>query len=191
MSDSPDYSGGVASTLLLGVDLQPTFLSIMPAGGQPLLRRCHLAVRAAAGLGMRVAFTEQRPDRLGGTETSLVSAAPAAAPRWAKSAFSAYGDPVIRAALGASDIEHLLICGLETPVCIYQTVIDALGSGTAVTVLSDAVAGRRPDDARVSLEALVRAGANVLPVETVFYALLQDSAHPFFKAYTQLVKDHA
>jgi len=190
MSDAPNGSDGVASTLLLGVDLQPTFLSIMPAGGQPLLRRCHLAVRAAAGLGMRVAFTEHPPDRLGGTETSLVSAAPAAT-RWAKSAFSAYGDPVIRTALGASDIEHLLICGLETPVCIYQTVIDALGSGTAVTVLSDAVAGRRPDDARVCLEALVRAGANVLPVETVFYALLQDSAHPFFKAYTQLVKDHA
>lgn len=191
MSDGTDFSAGVASTLLLGVDLQPTFLAIMPGGGQPLLRRCALAVRAATGLGMRVAFTEQRPERLGGTEASLLSGAPAGAPRWAKSAFSAYGDPVIRAALGAPDIEHLLICGLETPVCVYQTVIDALAVGTAVTVLSDAVAGRRPEDARVCLEAMIRAGANVLPVETVFYALLQDSTHPFFKAYTQLVKDHA
>ena len=191
MSDGSDSGGGIASTLLLGIDLQPVFLAAMPGGGQPVLRRCQLAVRAAAGLGMRVAFTEQRPERLGGTEASLLSCAPENAPRWAKSAFSAYGDPVIRAALGAPDIEHLLICGLETPICVYQTVIDALGSSTAVTVLSDAVAGRRPDDARGCLEALVRAGANVLPVETVFYALLQDSAHPFFKTYTQLVKDHA
>lgn len=190
---NPELSSteGIGTTLLLCVDVQSPFLAVMPGSGQPLLRRCQLAIGAAAGLGMRVAFTEQRPDRLGGTDASLLARAPADAPRWPKSAFSAYGDPVIRAALGASDIEHLLLCGLETPVCVYQTALDALGSGTAVTILSDAVAGRRPDDSRVCLEALIRAGAAVLPVETVFYALLQDSAHPFFKAYTQLVKDHA
>ncbi|MBM3872496.1 MAG: isochorismatase family protein [Verrucomicrobia bacterium] len=191
MSPDEPASDAVASTLLLGVDLQPAFLAVMPGGGKPLLRRCELALRSAVGLGMRVAFTEQRPDRLGGTDAALLAHAPVDAPRWAKSSFSAYGDPVIRAALGAPDLEHLLLCGLETPVCVYQTAIDALGAGTAVTVLSDAVGARRPDDARVCLEALIRAGAHVLPVETVFYALLQDSTHPFFKAYTQLVKDHA
>ena len=57
-----------------------------------------------------------------------------------------------------------------------------------MTILSDAVGARRPDDARVCLDALARSGAHVLPAETVFYALLHDVAHPFFKAYTQLVK---
>jgi hypothetical protein len=37
----------------------------------------------------------------------------------------------------------------------------------------------------------VRAGAHVLPAETVFYALLRDVGHPFFRAYTQLVKLYA
>jgi hypothetical protein len=57
-------------------------------------------------------------------------------------------------------------------------------------VLSDAVGTRRPDDAAACLEALARAGVNVLPSETVFYAMLHDVNHPFFKAYTQLVKSH-
>jgi hypothetical protein len=60
-----------------------------------------------------------------------------------------------------------------------------------VTILSDAVGARRPEDAQVCLDALVRAGAHVLPSETVFYALLHDVGHPFFKAYTKLVKEHA
>jgi hypothetical protein len=57
--------------------------------------------------------------------------------------------------------------------------------------LSDAVGARRPDDARVCLDSLMRAGAHVLPSETVFYALLREVGHPFFRAYTQLVKQHS
>jgi hypothetical protein len=43
----------------------------------------------------------------------------------------------------------------------------------------------------VCLDALARAGAHVLPVESVFYALLRDVKHPFFKPYTELVKSHS
>ncbi|MEO6244813.1 MAG: isochorismatase, partial [Opitutaceae bacterium] len=59
-----------------------------------------------------------------------------------------------------------------------------------VTILSDAVGARRPDDAHACLAALARAGAHVLPSETVFYAMLRDVAHPFFRSYTQLVKNY-
>jgi hypothetical protein len=66
--------------------------------------------------------------------------------------------------------------------------LDALAAGLQVTLLSDCVAARRPDDARVCMEALVRAGVHVLPSETIFYSLLHDVSNPFFKTYTQLVK---
>jgi len=52
------------------------------------------------------------------------------------------------------------------------------------------VGARRPDDAATCLAALRHAGAHVLPSETVFYALLGDARHPFFRTYTQLVKSH-
>lgn len=154
-------------------------------------RRCAFAIAAAHGLGIPVAFTEQVPAKLGATSPALLALAPGAAV-WAKQTFSALADEGIRdALLRERGVRHLLLCGIETPVCVYQTAVAALAEGIQVTLLSDALGARRPDDARRCLEALARAGAHVLPSETIFYAMLGDVVHPFFKAYTQLVKSHA
>ena len=178
-----------AGILLLCLDLQPVFLRVV-AGGDELRRRCAFAISAAAGLGLPVAFTEQVPHKLGGTEPALIALGnhPAVFP---KTSFSALGEHDIRTALlEERDVEHILLCGLETSVCVYQTAVDALAAGLQVTLLSDCVAARRTDDAAACLEALRRAGVHVLPAETVFYAMLRNVNHPFFKAFTQLVKLH-
>jgi nicotinamidase-related amidase len=176
--------------LLLGVDLQPVFLGAVVDGAR-LQRRCAFTVAAATGLGLPVAFTEQVPHKLGGTAPELLALAPGATV-FAKSTFSALADESIREALlDRIGVDHLLLCGVETPVCIYQTALAALTAGVPVTVLSDGVGARRPDDAAACLAALRHHGAHVLPAETVFYSLLRDVQHPFFKAYTQLVKAHA
>lgn len=177
-------------TLLLCIDVQPVFVRAVAEGAR-LQRRCEFAVAAATGLGLPVAFTEQVPQKLGGTAVELLAAAPGAA-IFPKDTFSALADDATRTALlEERKVEHLLLCGLETPICVYQTAIAALAEGLHVTLLSDAIGARRPDDAAACLAALRHAGAHVLPSETVFYALLRDVRHPFFKAYTQLVKSHA
>lgn len=185
-ADVPVKSGGA---VLVCVDMQPTFIRVVAEGAR-VQRRCEFAVAAARGLGLLVIFTEQVPGKLGPTAPELTALAPAA-PVLGKSTFSALGSPAIREAItGRYQAEHLLICGIETPVCVYQTAIGAIAAGLEVTILSDAVGARRADDAQVCLAALARAGAHILPAETVFYALLGDVAHPFFKPYTQLVKSH-
>lgn len=174
--------------MLLCIDMQPIFVRVV---SQPknILRRCAFSIAAAHGLGLTIAFTEQLPQKLGVTAPHLRDLAPAASV-YAKDTFSAWLHPALSEFLSTSNVGHLLICGIETPVCVYQTCLDALGSGLQVTVLSDAVDARRSDDGQMCLQALVRAGAHILPAETVFYALLQSVHHPFFKAYTQLVKTH-
>ncbi|MES2697633.1 MAG: isochorismatase family protein [Verrucomicrobiota bacterium] len=174
-------------TLLLCVDMQVPFFRVIPDVDR-LQRRCEFAISCAVGLGMPVAFTEQVPEKLGHTSPALASLAPQAS-FWGKNTFSAFADDGIRdAIIRQRNIQHILLCGIETPVCVYQTAIAALADDLNVTVLSDAVAARRNDDARVCLDALIRAGVHVLPSETVFYALLHDVGHPFFRSYTQLVK---
>lgn len=178
-----------SSALVLCVDLQPIFLNSV-VDGQNLLRRCSFVVKAAKGLGLNVAFTEQVPQKLGGTVPELLALAPEAQ-IYSKSTFSALADNGIRDTIRAMDVEHLIICGLETSVCVYQTALDALDAQLQVTILSDAVSARRADDARVCLDALrARSNVYVLPSETVFYALLQDVQHPFFKDFTKLVKEY-
>lgn len=178
----------VPGPVLLCIDLQAVFLKAIPQH-EMLVRRCALAIEAAQGLGLAVAFTEQVPQKLGATLPELCALAPQA-PQLGKAAFSALADDGIRDTLQRLNADHLLLCGLETPVCVYQTAIDAIGAGTPVTLLSDCLGARRSDDARDALEALRRAGANILPSETIFYSLLRDIHHPFFKGYTQLVKKY-
>jgi nicotinamidase-related amidase len=185
MSETP--ASGVA---LLVVDVQPTFLKAMP-DGEGCLRRCLLAASAARLLGVPVLFTEQVPAKLGPTHPDLLLAAGEGRAVFGKTAFSAFGAPGLAEALGKAEVAQLLICGLEIPVCVYQTAMDALREGLGVTILADAVTGRRSEDGRNCLEALRAAGAHVLPVETVFYSMLGDATHPQFRAYTELVKQAA
>jgi nicotinamidase-related amidase len=177
-------SGGAA---LLVVDVQPTFLRVMPAG-DACLRRCRLAVGAARLLGLPIFFTEQVPAKLGPTHPELLQAAGEGARVFGKTAFSALAAPGLAEALSAAGITHLLIAGLEGPVCVHQTAVAALRADLGVTLLVDAIAERRAEDGAACLAALRHAGATVLPVETVFYALLRDAQDPRFRAFTELVK---
>jgi nicotinamidase-related amidase len=176
--------------LLLCIDMQPVFVRAVTEGAR-VQRRCEFAVATAVGLGLPVAFTEQVPAKLGPTAPELAALVPGAV-AFGKNTFSALGDEQIREELLVTrKVEHLLLCGIETPICVYQTAIAALAEGLHVTLLHDALGARRPDDAAACLAELRHAGAHVLPSESVYYALLRDVQHPFFKAYTQLVKSHA
>jgi nicotinamidase-related amidase len=133
MSDTP--ATGIA---LLVVDVQPTFLKAMPEG-EACLRRCVLAASAAKLLGVPVLFTEQVPAKLGPTHPDLLLASGEGRAVFGKTAFSAFGAPGLVEAFGKMQVSQLLICGLEIPVCVYQTAMDALREGMGVTILSDAV----------------------------------------------------
>ena len=175
--------------ILMCVDMQPKFIAAVKQGVR-IRRRCEFAVSAAVGLGIPVVFTEQVPAKLGNTTPELLALAPQAS-IWGKNTFSALADDGIRdALLRQREVEHILLCGIETPICVYQTAIGAIAEGLQVTILADAVGARRENDARVCLDALARAGAHVLPTETVFYSLLRDVSHPYFRDYTKLVKSH-
>lgn len=176
----------VPPVALLLIDLQPAFLEAVPHGAKAA-RRAQLALEAARLLGLSVAFTEQVPEKMGGTLPSLREKG-GDAPAFAKTAFSALGADGLVDWLRARKIEHLLLAGIETPICVYQSVVQAMAEGFDVTLLSDAIAERRHDDRGPALHALRAAGAHVLPTETVFYSLVGDARHPRFREFTQLIK---
>ena len=184
----PPPALSLSNGLLLCIDLQPVFLAAI-CDSQRVHWRCSFAIEAAKGLGLPVLFTEQVPAKLGGTAEDLLALCekPEA---MGKDAFSAFGNAKIAERLHGSGAKHLLLCGIETPVCVYQTARDALKAGYAVTVLADCVGARRAGDAATVLTHLAAAGCGVLPAETVFYALLQNARHPFFRDYTALVKKY-
>jgi len=173
---------------LLLVDMQEGVLRAVPTR-DVVAARCRLAVSAATLLGIPVAFSEQVPAKLGHTLPALLEAAPGAQV-FAKSAFSALRAQGIDAWLEGYSIRHLLLAGIETPVCIYQTALDAAQRELPATLLTDCLGAGRPEDAASVLAFLAaRTRHAFIPCERLFYSLLGSAEHPCFRDWTRLVKE--
>jgi nicotinamidase-related amidase len=172
---------------LLCIDLQDAFLNAIP-DKDALIRRCGFALEAANLLGVSIAATEQLPEKLGATHAGLAERWPEHTPVFSKSAFSAFEAEGLSRWIESNQIDHLLLVGIEVPICIYQTAVHALGDDLGVTLLSDCVGQRRRDDREPVFQQLLTMEAHILPSETIFYSLLGSAAHPQFRDYTKLVK---
>ena len=175
---------------LLLVDFQDPFLNAVP-DRERLLKRTHFAIEAASLLGCSIAVTEQLPEKIGSTTATLKAILPAHTPLFEKTTFSAMDANGIDRWIQSNQIDHLLLIGLETSICIYQTAIQALGDDIGVTLLSDCISERRPEDREPVLKQLLANDANVLPSETIFYSLLGSANHPQFRKFTQIVKRYS
>lgn len=187
MSDSAQTPSTTGAGLLV-VDAQPVFLDSVH-GAKALRARLLFSVQAAKLLGLPVFFTTQVGAKLGGVEELFLKHAPDSAPVFDKTAFSVLGAEGLSEALARAEVEHVLLAGVETPICVYQSALDLRDDGFAVTVLGDAVGCRRPTDGEAVLALLrTQAGLPVLPSESIFYSLLGSAGHPAFKEFTGLVK---
>lgn len=188
MNDS-DKANELPGLGLIVVDMQEGFLRPIPEA-EALTRRVSFSIHAARLLGVPVFLTEQVPEKLGPTIESIREAAPDA-PVFPKTAFSGFGAEGLNEALRVRGIHHVLLAGIETPICIYQTALGALAEELEVTLLSDATGCRRAEDVAPVQAMLRQAGAHILPSETVFYAAVGDATHGDFRAFTKLVKEYS
>ncbi len=181
MSDPSNHLG------LLLVDFQDVFLKTIP-DRERLLQRTGFALQAAELLGVAVAATEQIPEKLGGTTESITTLWDPNTPVFGKSAFSALEADGLHRWIEANQIDHLLIAGIESSICVYQTAVQALSADIGVTLLADCISERRNEDRESVIRQLLAMDAHVLPSETIFYSLLGSAEHPKFREFTQLVK---
>jgi len=141
---------------------------------------CATLVQAARILAVPALVSEQYPKGLGHTapEVGLQDE-----PRIEKTVFSA-----VRAdGFDLGDAQQVIVCGIETHVCVSQTVHDLLARGLEVHIPADAVGSRHPIDYERGLERLERAGAVVSTVEAALFELLERAGTPEFKAVQKLV----
>jgi nicotinamidase-related amidase len=163
---------------LLVVDVQEGFRPYESFAG--VAESCAKLVRAARILDVPRIVSEQYPKGLGHTapEVGLEEETPIE-----KSVFSA-------ARAGGFDLKgrnQAVVCGIETHVCVSQTVLDLLEHGVEVQVPADAVGSRHVIDYERGLERLERAGAVVTTVEAALFELLERAGTPEFKAVQKLI----
>jgi nicotinamidase-related amidase len=163
---------------LVVVDVQEGFRSY--ASFEAVARACAKLVQGARILEVPRIVSEQYPKGLGHTapEVSLEDE-----PIVEKTVFSA-----VRAdGFDLAGRTQAIVCGIETHVCVSQTVHDLLDKGIDVHVPADAVGSRHQLDYERGLERLQRAGAVVSTVESVLFELLERAGTPEFKAVQRLV----
>lgn len=186
---TPENDPLISGLGLLVLDVQDSFLKSFP-DPVSFLHRVKFSVEVARQFRIPTLFTEQRPDILGNTIEDLSNLNPDST-QISKTGFSAFTEAGVGEWITRHQLHHLLMAGLETPICVYQTVLDALNESLDVTLLSDCVGGRRPEDAVAIMASLRGQGVHILPSETVFYSILRDSKHPAFREFTQMVKKYS
>ncbi len=147
-------------------------------------------VRGFGVLGIPVVATEQYPQGIGPT-TAPVREACTAGGGWSpieKMCFSGVGCLPFRERLDELDRREIILCGIETHVCVYQTAMDLLEQGFGVTLVRDAVSSRSAANRDVALQRMSAAGARLSSTEMILFELTVESGTDQFRTISKLVK---
>ncbi|MBD3392057.1 MAG: isochorismatase family protein [Chitinivibrionales bacterium] len=142
---------------------------------------------ACRALGVPVIATEQYPRGLGRTIAPIRDLLGGNAPL-EKTAFSCTGAEGFAERLQETGADTVVVCGIETHVCVNQTVHALLDQGLCVHVVADAVGSRHAGDHDVALRKMDLAGAVLATVEMSLFELLGDAGHERFREIQKLVK---
>jgi nicotinamidase-related amidase len=187
VTSRPDYvevarqSLAAESCALLVIDIQEKLLPPIFQKEQ-LVRNAKLLIRAAEVMKIPTLVTTQYSRGLGNTVgeiASLLSENRAID----KDKFSCFGSDMFCAAIKRvpGNRNTLLLCGMESHICVMQTALAALREGYLVHVASDAVSSRTEWNWKIGLERMRAAGAVISSTEMMIYELMQSSASTAFK----------
>ncbi|MBI2377373.1 MAG: isochorismatase family protein [Deltaproteobacteria bacterium] len=174
--------------VLLVVDVQERLAPAMdPALGARALLNLERLGAARKVLGFPALITEQYPKGLGSTLPSIRAAFDDLVPL-EKVCFEAVSDHSISAALWDTKRRTVILTGMETHICVYQTARALCAEGFKVHVVADAVASRSRENYELGLALCERAGAVRTGTEVVLFDMLGKAGSDAFKAVSKIVR---
>ena len=171
---------------LVVIDVQEAFRKALPSFDD-VARATAALIEGAEATGVPVVVTEQYPQGLGHTVDEVAEHLPDGVVPIEKVCFSAADAEGFD--LGERD--QAIVCGLETHVCVNQTVLDLLDQDVEVHVVADAVGSRSDENRRIGLAKAERAGALLTSVETALFELVGRAGTDEFKRVQKLVLEFA
>jgi len=173
------------STALLVIDIQERILKVINEYERVVENSLKL-IKGFQILELPVMYTEQYPKGLGPTTSELKKVLSTVAVE--KTTFSCSGADNLFPTLINSGIKQVAVCGIESHVCVQQTVMDLLANGFQVNVAADAVSSRREFDYKIALDRMNKKGAEITTTESILFELLEKSGTEKFKSISKLVK---
>lgn len=176
----------VDNSILLIIDIQERLVNMLEKD-VIVAKACALG-NAARILGLDTIVTEQYPKGLGNTIEPLKSALGEKTIYFEKTAFSVLNENGFEEVLKNTGKNHIILCGIEAHICVYQTALDLISKGYKVTLVKDASASRNKFEFKTGVELMRQNGVNISCVEIVLFELLKSAKNPNFKEVQALIK---
>lgn len=184
------------TSVLLVVDMQEPFLQVMH-GRDALTANVVLLCKTAAILGIPVLMTTQNIARMGPVIPSVVHSVPNASrtkggaallPVIDKMSFSCASSELFERTLSGLSRKQVVVCGLETHICVSQTAHDLRYAGYQVHVVADAVSSRTIEKHKLGMERIRDAGILPSAAEAAVYEWVREAGTAEFREVLPLVK---
>ncbi|RJP20062.1 MAG: hydrolase [Candidatus Abyssobacteria bacterium SURF_5] len=175
-----------SNSALLVIDYQEKLLAAF-ANPDPFIGSCIKLIRFAKTLDLPILWTEQYPQGLGRTIEQVKQELTGLEPI-EKVSFSCFGDSRFASAVSRLNRAQLIVCGIETHICVAQTVLDALEAGYQPQVAADACGSRRESDHEFGLRKMENAGSVLTTAEAAMYEVLARSDTAEFRKILKIVK---
>ena len=176
----------VENTALVVIDVQEKLARVMYQR-EKLVDNLQKLIRGIQILDVPMLVTEQYPHGLGATIPEIAKLISNIQPL-PKLSFSCNGDEKFTNELEVLGRKQIIVSGIESHVCVYQTVSDLIDSGYEVHVVTDTVSSRTLENRDIGLNMMNRMGAFLTSTEAVLFELLKIAKGERFKAISQIVK---
>ncbi len=174
------------NTVLIVIDMQTRLWNVMHEKEQ-LLENMQKLLKGAQLLGLPIVLTEQNPDGLGPTIPELKQIIPQVNPL-PKFCFSCFQDESFVRAIQVLNRKQLLVCGIESHICVYQTAMDLLSQKFELQIIAYAVSSISPRNREITLMRMQSEGARLTTVEMLLFELLQTARSPQFKELSRIIR---
>lgn len=154
---------------------------------EKLTKNVPLLIDGLKALEIPLLVTEQYVKGLGPTIPEIATTLDGI-DRIEKASFSCCDEPRFMMELASSGKEFVIIAGIESHVCVLQTVIDLQQNGYHPVVVEDCISSRKPNDKLMALERMRREGVIITTYEAILFELLRFSGGDTFKTISKLVK---
>ena len=170
----------IENTALAVIDMQGKLAGMVHENEKVLIHVEHF-IKAAEAFGLPILWTEQAPNKIGETIKSIKDMLTPSHKAIHKRSFSCYGCPEFVEQLKKTNRRQILITGIETHVCVYQTVRDLNAHGYQVHLVADAVSSRQKFDHHLAIDRMRDEGIIITSTEMAMCELLKTADHPKFK----------
>lgn len=178
------------NTVLLLIDVQGRLAQLM-YNKEELFESLNTLIKGLAILDVPIIWVEQIPEKLGSTTPEVAQLLQEVMPDLTpipKKSFSCCGNEKFMEKFKSINRKQVLVVGIETHICVYQTSLDLLNSGYELQVVTDCVSSRKKENKEVGIRRIVQAGGAETTTEMIIFELMKAAEGEAFKKMVKVVK---